>query len=309
MRAGRASRRLPAEIARLTDRLLDFVVLAFAAWTVVYHLFLVLDLGAVAAAAAGAAAAVPSAWLAFRDASDALSDPGPEPARAVRPWPWRRVLAVLAVYTVAAAGVAAIFASDRLGWWTVWSLLAATAAVALALAAARATGRIALDPVEETGPPRRLEGWAETVVVLAWAVALATLSLFLVRPAADDTYYGRQASWIAEHGELPLRDVLFSDEVFQAIIYPPVSSIEALVGTAGHLTGLAVPDLLFFLLTPLASALSVLAMLRVLRRWAVPLVGLSLSVALLFLLMTAQGSRTFGNLFIGRIWEGKIVFI
>ena len=51
-----------------------------------------------------------------------------------------------------------------------------------------------------------------------------------MRPDADDTQYVHLSTWIAERGEFPLRDTLFSDEVFPAIIYPPISSFEALVG-------------------------------------------------------------------------------
>ncbi len=50
---------------RVSDGLLDCLLLAFAAWTVIYHLSLVAGVGTLGAGLAAAAALVPAAWLAF----------------------------------------------------------------------------------------------------------------------------------------------------------------------------------------------------------------------------------------------------
>ena len=65
----------------------------------------------------------------------------------------------------------------------------------------------------------------------------------------------------------------------------------------------------YLLVTPVATAFGVLALWRLLRTWRVPMVGLALSTSMIFLLWAAQEHRTLGNLFVGRLWQGKIVFL
>jgi Family of unknown function (DUF6077) len=303
VRAQTAWRRLPPRIARGCDSFLDFVVVAFAAWTAIYHLFLVTGIGAVAAAVVFVVALVPAPWVAFRWRDDPADPPTLDHEPGL---PDRRLGIALLVFAGASLGVAALFAFSELAWALMWALFMAAALASLLLALGRLTGRLRLSfgEAHEEGP-----GGPELLVVFVWAIALAILSLFLVRAAADDAYYARLSSWIAAHGSFPTRDVIFSDNVFPAVIYPPVSSFEALVGTVGHITSVAIPNVLYLGLTPVASALSVFAMWRLLRRWSTPMAWLALSVALVFLLYDAQSRRTFGNLFIGRIWEGKVALV
>jgi Family of unknown function (DUF6077) len=302
--AASALERLAARAVRLSDSSLDFVVLAFGAWTVVYHASLVLDIGSVGAAIAALAAAVPCAWLAFRRPVAPLdaSEPSVEPA-----WPRRRLTVIMAGYGLAVGASAAVFAFTSAPWAAVWILLLGAAGGGMLLAFLRATGRFELDRSGDEGAPPLV--WPGALVALAWAVGLAVLSLYLVRPDSDDTQYVRLTTWIADRGEFPLRDILFSDQVFEAVFYPPLSSFEALVGTAGRIGGVSGASATYYLVPPLASALAVLALWRLLRTWRVRLVGLGLSTALVFLLMAAQEHRTLGNLFIGRIWQGKVVFL
>jgi hypothetical protein len=147
------------------------------------------------------------------------------------------------------------------------------------------------------------------LAAFGWSAGLAVLSLFLVRSDADDTQYVRLSTWIAERGELPLRDFLFSDQAFPAIFYPPLSSFEALAGVVARGTGVSAPGVVYLVVPPVASALAVLATWRLLRAWRVRMVGLALSTALVFLLMAAQDHRTLGNFFVGRMWQGKVVFL
>jgi hypothetical protein len=61
---------------------------------------------------------------------------------------------------------------------------------------------------------------------------------------------------------------------------------------------------------PLATALSVLALWRLLRAWRVPGTGWALSAALVFLLFDGGASyATPGNLFLTRLWQGKIILL
>jgi len=297
-----ARERLPRGIARASDGLLDFLVLAFAAWTVIYHVCLALDIGAAWAAGGGLAALVPCVWLVLHWSGPRMEAPTDEGA----PSGSRRWIVILGIVNVLlAVGAAALFAFTALPWpvvWLVWVLAAGTAVVSTSV---RSSDRDPEHRPAYVGWPT----WPATLVALAWAAALGTLSLFLVRPDGDDTQYVHLSAWIAAHGEFPLRDTLFSDEVFPAIIFPPLSSFEALLGTAARTTGLAVPDLVYLAVPPLASALSVLATWRLLRIWGVRTIGVALTVAMVFLLLDAAGHRMLGNFFISRIWQGKVVFL
>jgi hypothetical protein len=299
--AGRLER-LSAGAVRLSDSFLDFLVLAFGAWTVVYHACLVLDVGVTGAAIAIVILAVPCASLAFRRADTVPAAIRPPAAPA---WPPHRLAFVLGAYALAVAVSAAVYAFASAAWAPTWALLFVAAGAGATLAYLRFTGRLALELGDDGPQPV----WPGTVVALAWALGLAILSLVLVRPDSDDTQYVRLSTWIADRGEFPLRDVLFSDQVFEAIFYPPLSSFEAFVGAAAHLGGVSGAGATYYLVPPVATALAVLALWRLLRSWNAPLVWLALSTALVFLLWAAQEHRTLGNLFVGRIWQGKVILL
>jgi hypothetical protein len=286
--------------ATLNDDLLDFVVLGLAAWTAIYHAFIVLGIGSGVAAIAWLASLVPCAWLAF---GRRRPEPQEEPASA-QPWPRERAAVVVGAYAVAVAAGAALYAFADARWAVVWLVLVLTAAAGTGLAYLRTNGRLRLAAADDEPSV-----WPGALVAFGWAAGLAVFSLFLVRPDADDTQYVHQSAWIAEHGVFPLRDTLFSDEVFPAIIYPPLSSFEALVGALAGGVGVSAASATYLLVTPFATALGVLAAWRLLRAWKTPMLGLALTTALVFLLMAAQEHRTLGNLFLGRIWQGKIVLL
>ncbi len=294
--------RLPAAVARVCDSVLDFLVLALGAWTVIYHVCLVLRIGSLWAAIAEAVALVACGLFVVRSRTEPASgaDVGID-------W-WRdRRLAVLAGAQVALGLVAAaLFGLTEAPWQAVWVFWVLAAGAAVVLTSMRPGESSAAEtPPGESGP----QAWIPTAVALAWAAGLAVLSLFLVRSAEDDTYYVHLASWVADHGVFPIRDSLFSDQRFPAIIYPPLSSFEAAVGTVARGTGISVPDLVYLGVAPLASALSVLAVWRLCRAWRLPLVGIALSVAMLFLLMDASTHRALGNTIIARSWHGKVILV
>jgi Family of unknown function (DUF6077) len=288
--AGRAADRFAAVVARASDRTLDFLVVGFAAWTAIYHVCLVLRLGVVWAAAAMLVVLLPCTWLVMRgdhgDGWDGTVAGGNDRRRAI------------ALVFLLAGGGAALFAFTGAPWFVAWLLLAGGAAAGVVVTrrgAARAE--------------RPAAAWPGALVALAWAAGLAVLSLFLVRADGDDTHYIHLASWIAAHGELPLRDVLFTDQELPAIFYPPLSSYEALAGTLARGTGIAVPNVVYYAVPPVGSALAVLATWRLLRDWGVRMVGVALSAAMLFLLWDAGDHKTLGSLFVGRMWQGKILFL
>jgi hypothetical protein len=285
---------LPDRVAELSDGLLDFLVLAFAAWTAVYHVCLVLGLGTLPAAVAqGVALVLCAVFLRRTTAQEVLSPPE------ARSWS-RRALRVLVAATVAAGtAAAALYAFTDVAWVWIWPLFMAAAGLALALAAGRRAGR------PDASAPERV-GWLSAGAALGWAAALGVGTLFLTRSAEDDTYYVRLSSWIAEHGVFPLRDTIFSDQAFPAIIYPPISAFEAAAGTVARGTGLSAPDVVYFGVAPLVTALGVLSVWRLLRAWRVPLVWLALTVAVVFLVFDAPTHRALGNVILGRSWHGKV---
>jgi hypothetical protein len=172
-------------------------------------------------------------------------------------------------------------------------LIAALAALAVTLPAA-------------AGPSATDRGG---VAALVWAVALAVLSLFVVNNDSDDAQYVHVAGWVASHGVFPVRDTLFTHGTLPSLFYPPISSFEALLGTVARGLPVSVPTFVYLGVTPVASALAVLALWRLLRAWGVERVGLALSVALVFLLFDAGQHWLPGSYFIGRLWQGKVVYV
>jgi Family of unknown function (DUF6077) len=332
-------------VARASDRLLDVLLVVFASWTVVYHACLVLHVGAGWAAGLWALVAVSSGWLVLRGERRALTErppreepppadqpplaepppadqppreeppPADQPPLAARPraGALRRAPLPLALprillaATVAAAVLAAgLFAFATPRWTVIWLLWVAAGGGALAY--------VTLRPARDhhgTAPPDGASGASslDAAVVLAWTLGLAVLSLFLVGADADDAYYVHVSSWIEAYGRFPLRDVVFSHDVFPALYFPPASSYEALVGTLAHVTSVATPSIVYLAVPPVASALAVLALWRLLRAWGVGMVAVALSVALLFLLFDATHHNALGSFFVGRIWQGKVIFL
>jgi hypothetical protein len=294
--------------ARSCDALLVFCMLAFALWTLAYHACLVLGLGSAWALAALAAGLVPCGLLAARDEAGGAPARGavarsPE-APAAPPTggraPTTTAYAACALALEAAAGLA--FAD--LPWAVVWAPWPVAAAAVL-LAGARA-------PLVASGPVRPGAG-----VALAWAAAMAVLALFLVKPNSDDAYYLRQAAWIGEHGRFPLGDTLHSHDVLPAAFSPPLPSFEALVGSLSGAAGITAPALAHLVVAPLACALAVLALWRLLRAWEVRMVAPALSVALVFLLFAVEPAghpdadigHQPGAFFVARAWQGKVILV
>jgi hypothetical protein len=92
--------------------------------------------------------------------------------------------------------------------------------------------------------------------------------------------------------------------------WPPLASYDAGTGALAHLLGLPAGSVVYLVIPPLASALSVLALWRLLRAWRVPLVGLAMTAAVAFLLFDGTSSYgTPGNLWVTRLWQGKVILV
>jgi hypothetical protein len=291
---------VPRAVARASDRLLEILVVAFAGWTAIYHVCLVARIGSGWAALAGLLVLALAAWFVLR-----AGDGAPEPAAVLERRTPRPLVGLLVVNAGLGVAAAACFGLTQIPYRTIWLLWLGAALCSLVWCTARLwrRGVAAEDAGELT------VRWLEIAVVAVWAIGLAVLSLLLLDPDPDDAFYVHVATWVAAHGQFPTRDVVYSDQVFPALYYPPVFSYEALTGTIARFTGLSVADLQYLVVTPVGTVLSVLALWRLLRSWRVPMVALALTVTLVFLLFDAAHHMTFGAFFANRMWQGKVLLL
>jgi hypothetical protein len=224
-------------------------------------------------------------------------------------------VAAVSLATIAAVLVAVGGATPR--WSRVWQPAFAAAVVgAVCMAIAVWRGRhvqnardgAAPSPVAST-PRMRGVGPLAALLVLGIAAGLATLSLFVNRPDADDVFYVNRAQWVVDHGSFPVRDTIFGDEQFAPLEHPAVPSYEPMLGAVARLVHHPAGDVAYYLVPPLFTFLAVLALWRLLRTWGARLPLLALAVGLVFLLFGGADHASFGNLFLARMWQGKILFL
>lgn len=289
------ARRTTPPAVRTVDAALDVGVVGFAGWTLVYQICVVARWGTSTAAIVFLALSGCAGWLLLRpgrrrspsDTSD------PQPGSEVSP-AWHRPLLILAVTA------AVIFGTVHSPWVLVWSpwLLAALGGVAVA---PRRTATVSSVDDRYAWP------------VLAMAAGTAVLARFILRPDSDDAHYVHLSTWIAQHGEFPLRDTLFSDQVYPALYWPPIDSWPAFTGTLSRITGISSPTVVYLIVPPAVAFLAVLALWRLLRAWRVQHAATAVLIALVFLLWNVQTDddsyRSLANFFLGRIWQGKVVFL
>jgi len=292
----------PDRLAVGADRVLDGAVLLLATWTVVYHLSLLLDVGSDVALLVEVGVLVSigvvsrlGPWrpshLNLRSVVEVRG------TLATSLEPTRRRAGGL---TIAAALVAAVAMALDAPWAFVWvSWLVAGAAGVLAVWPAAPTG----SPVV---PPGGREGW----FVLACAMGLGAFSTVTQRPNPDDLYYVNLSQWVAEHGSFPVRDTIFADLTYPMSNWPPLASYDGLTGALAHILGLRAGDVVYVVVPPVTTALAVLALWRLLRAWRVRHVALAVGFGLLFLLV--DGTSSYGppgNLFLTRLWQGKVILL
>jgi len=289
------------------DRLLDGAVLVTAAWTIAYHVSLLADLGA--AAALGITVVVLGGWLAarWRLRTPALAVPAsadvrlPELLRSGGAW-----------VTLGAALVAAVSLAVDAPWVLVWGPWL-VAAVAGTLTAVRFLARVpgpAADPEAEPGTAEPSSPWG-ALVALGWAVAMAVVSVTLVRANPDDLFYVNLSQWVADTGDFPLRDTVFSNLDFPISNWPPMASYDAGAGTLAWLAGIHAGTVVYVVVPPIVAFLSVLAMWRLLHAWRMPYATIALSLALVFLLLDSDpvSYGAPGTLFVTRLWQGKVILL
>jgi hypothetical protein len=302
-------------LARGCESVLDLTVVLLATWTVVYHVSLVARLGVMPAVALEIAALAVCAYLRWRGRrrGDVEQLTAPAENRATTTTrdgdPASTVDLILIGTGVAIALSAALLVAINRYWTVVawlW-LVAAVLGTTWALVRLRRPG-----PVERAGEQMlaRSQGSWSTVVALVWAVGLAGLSSVTVWPNPDDLYYINMSQWVVDHGSFPLRDTIFSNLLYPMSTWPPMASYDALTGTAARIAGVPAASVVYMVVPPVATFLSVLAFWRLLVAWRVRAVAVALSVALLFLLFDGgYGYAAPGNLFLIRIWQGKVILL
>lgn len=315
---GPSSRRPPVAtrgVVRACETALDLSVVVLATWTVAYHVCLVLGLGVVWSVAFEVVLLAAALTLWRRSVHGTTTAARARPARNsvhahLRFSASTRAGKVLLTTAIASTSAAAFLIGVRGPWpWSAGAwLIAGVAGTALAVRHARRDTAAAPQDGDERDPDRD-EG-IDVAVALAWATALAALSMFTRWPNPDDLFYVNLSQWVVEHGTFPLRDTIFSDLVFPMATWPPVASYDALAGVVARLTGVHAASVVYLVVPPVATFLAVLALWRLLREWRVSSVWIALSLALVFLLANGgSGYAAPGALFLTRLWQGKVILL
>ena len=324
---------------RIGDLASDLAVWAFATWTVLYHLGRLLGLGTSVVLVATLVVTALVSLVTWRHL-DGAGEPVPvgtesrsgadAPAVARSWWPFAVSLG-LAV----AAGVVHWLREPGLyvlGWALMvaalvplaWTLVAPGSAgersgtdgsrddVGDAVDGPGADAEPALEEREGSlGTARRVAELRSSVV---WVVAfvLAYLSLRTVRLDADDVFYVNKAVFVAETGRIPTRDTIYSDQTLPALRgagTAPVQSLEVLQGAVAHLLGVQAGTVVYLVTPAVMSVLAVWAAWRLVRSWSAVRALVAFGVAMAYLVWGVPNGYGLGAFFIGRIWQGKVIFV
>ena len=228
----------------------------------------------------------------------------------LRPDPHRTLVAagdVLdATLDIGVAGLAwwaLLYAAMYCGLWLNLALVIWFAGLA-ALAALRWRGRWYPASV-------RIPSAWQTAGAMALTAGASLLASMVVRGDLDDASYVVRTTWVAEHGAPAFRDLIFSKGIWPATggqeWYLP--SIETLFGGLARVTRTVPGDVVYQYTVVFATGAAVWASWLLLRAWGARRPLLSLFVTLLFLVMGGFAHKSFGNLNLARIWQGKVMLV
>ena len=144
---------------------------------------------------------------------------------------------------------------------------------------------------------------------IPWLVAagMALVASATLRPQSDDTNYVNLSTWIAERGTMPLRDTIYSDQVFET--RPLGSAWESMWGVFAHVINISAPTLIYVIAVPILTIISIFALDRGLRSMHVRHTNFALGVVSFFLLLDGANIFSFGVFHGARIWQGKAFFV
>lgn len=298
-----ASGAMRLNLTRSLDRLTHSAVLAFAAWTLVYDAGLAAHLSTTLLLVIWALslAAITVALLRFRPAAASHAEPQSAQS-ALSLSAIRRALKVAGIVLGLCAGLAAGLHAVGLPW--VWVPLLGLASVAAACAwLLTGETRWAYTPASGETP------FAGSILAACTASAAALFSLYIVRPTPDDVYYVSRSVWTAQHGQIAVRDILFTNQVIKPISgEPPISSIEVLDGALARMLGIPAAAFTYEISLPVLTFIAVWAVWLLIRRWAPDRYVLCFIVAVVYLAWTGA-SASFGAFHLGTMWEGKAAFL
>jgi len=143
----------------------------------------------------------------------------------------------------------------------------------------------------------------------AWVIAagMALVASVTLRPQSDDTNYVNLSTWIADRGTMPLRDTIYSDQIFET--RPLGSAWESMWGVFAHITNSSAPTLLYVIAVPILTAISIFALDRGMRSMHVRHTNFALVIVSLFLVLDGANIFSFGIFHGARIWQGKAFFV
>jgi hypothetical protein len=280
----------------------DWAVLSFAAWTLIAYagmltgaaatLLVTLWLLAVPLAGAGLAAA------------RRRSDSPPEDSAESRP-DTTPLYAGLAAASIASGllGATLIALGRRVAWPVAWVPAAIAVALAVALGclhrgSARDAARLAH------------RGLAHVIVAVT-GVAFAAISLLIKNTDADDAFYVNRATATAQLNRIPVKDVLFTDERVAPISGAglPVDTLHPLQGAVGRVAGIHAASVAYLVTPPVAAFLATWTLWRLVRAWTPRWAPASFALACVYWLWSAELHMNPGSFFLGRIWQGKVIFV
>jgi hypothetical protein len=307
----------PSRLGAAVDGLSDAVIAALAVWTVLC--WIVTTAGApLEPFTVGwlvVTAGLVVAWTRrpVRSPQPQPESPGSPQAQAPPTPPavpgWTRPRRALLLATASAATVAALLAARESG--TGFNVAWAFAAVSLVgvswLVVIR---RVSVTVTTALWAQRRAALGSEVIAAVA-GLACAGLSLFVLRIDDDDVYYINRAEWIAQFNRIPHRDVLLSNGAYPAVggTGSPVESFTSLQGGLAGLFGVHAASVAYLILPPIFAFLSVWALWRLLRSWALNRPIVCLLVALGFLFVNTASLDAYGFFFFPRFSLGKGIFV
>ena len=281
-------------------------MVAFALWTVAFHLSVALGWPRDVVVAAWLVSLLVIAvlcWRFRRRSTQSVPELGVASPAGLPVAPrW-----VTPTFAAAAAILASFgaYASSAVVWWSYSALI-----VLLASAAVVAASRTR-PAVVRNGAGRVARSGIGLVLVVATAFAFG--AAFTQRPDADDVSYVSRAVHAEQRdGPFATRDTVYGDELYALTggrPTTPMTAVEPLIGVLALLTPFTSPTVAYLVVGPAVAALAVLALWRLLRTLGAPSPALATFGAAVFLALNGDRHASFGNFGFVRSWQGKAIFV